>query len=363
MNSNSQIPKNLKSKESKLNERRNKKKIENSIKNTQKVENPNGFQFTRSLFTMPNTQEYKRNDLNMKRSTTYHKNKRFESELDMRKDNKTYSFKERVEEGFLEMRCNFKELKTRLGEIKTGVGEIKTGVGELKNIMGNTNEILVEIRDALVPENKRKKAKSIKSSSTIQDKEKKVNIPLVISNDNNLPLHSNIQNKNIFPGDKNSINYIDNNKNIQKIIIYPREKHQITSVKNIEGYNRIYKRTNEPMDSQRNNSKYIKSMENISSHNFNKNTREPLDNNKLKSNNKSSQSMKSNYSNNLANVSKIDNFISNSNKSSEEEFVNLINLKNDRTIISNENSNVSHSKGNNDDFHNNYSKDSNNNSY
>ena len=41
------------------------------------------------------------------------------------------------------------------------------------------------------------------------------------------------------------------------------------------------------MDSQRNNSKYIKSMENISSHNFNKNTREPLDNNKLKRNNKS----------------------------------------------------------------------------
>ena len=35
--------------------------------------------------------------------------------------------------------------------------------------------------------------------------------------------------------------------------------------------------------------------------------------------------MKFNYSNNLANISKTDNFISNSNKSSEEEFVNLIN--------------------------------------
>ena len=67
--------------------------------------------------------------------------------------------------------------------------------------------------------------------------------------------------------------------------------------------------------------------------------------------------MKFNYSNNLANLSKIDNFISNSNKSFEEELVNLINLKNDITIISNENDNVSHSKKNNDNFHNNYSKD------
>ena len=43
MNSTSQIPKNLKSKESKLNERRNKKKIENSIKNTQKEKIPMAF--------------------------------------------------------------------------------------------------------------------------------------------------------------------------------------------------------------------------------------------------------------------------------------------------------------------------------
>ena len=223
---------------------------------------------------------------------------KFESELNMRNENKTISFKERVEQGFLEMRCNFNELKTIVREIKNEVGEIKIGVGELKNIMSDINEILIEIRDALVPENKRKiskKSKSIKTTSYIQDKDKKVNIPISISNDNNLAHNSNIQNKNTFPKNKNSINYIDNNKKIPKIMINPKENQLITSVQNIEGYNRIYKRTNEPMDNQRNNSKYFKSVESLSNYNFNKNTREPLDNNDNFHNNYSRVSNNNSY--------------------------------------------------------------------
>ena len=311
-------------------------------------------------------QKNNKNDFKRKNSKPSDRRTRSQSESNMnqRNVNVNIGLEKKIENGFLEikniMNNNFNTMNNnfnkRFDDTNKKLDDTNKRLDNTNEILLETNKILSQIHDDLKYQNKsginyhineKEKNKSIIPS--------KINISMKdnISNDNNIFLHHKDNIKHTFPDDKKSTidkkNFVNN----------PKGNMQI-SFKEIEGYNRTYKSKKEPKDSQSNNNKYIRNLNNIPNYIINKNVSGPLDTYKIKSKtqyfNINGPNNFNNYSSPGENLSKIEmkaqNFTSSSNKSFYDEMVNMMKKNNNSSKNSNGNNNANYSSNNDDNFSN-----------
>jgi hypothetical protein len=344
----------------------NKNKLRNSNNNDESPDINNQNRGYLNIFKSKEhlaNQKNKKNDLKRKNSKPSDRRTRSQSESNMnqRNVNVNIGLEKKIENGFLEikniMNNNFNTMNNnfnkrfddtnkklddtnkKLDDTNKKLDDTNKKLDDTNKRLDNTNEILLEtnkilsqIHDDLKYQNKSGINYHInekeKNKSTIPSK---INISMKdnISNDNNIFLHHKDNTKYTFPDEKKSTidkkNFVNN----------PKGNMQI-SLKEIEGYNRTYKSKKEPKDSQSNNNKYIRNLNNIPNYIINKNVIGPLDTYKIKSKtqyfNINEPNNFNNYSSPGENLSKIEmkaqNFISSSNKSSYDEMVNMMKKKN-----------------------------------
>ena len=342
----------------------------------------------REQLTSLNNQENKKKDSKRKSSKPSDKKVRSQSEPNMnpRNKNENISLEKKIDNGFIEiknvMNTNFILMNTNIKLMNT---KIDKKFNETNQLLVQTNEILSGIHNEMKSQNKSENNKINEKVNNKPNIPSKIDIDMKTNFPNdNFFINPNANIKNTFLNNNNSINNnkytFPNNKSstIEKLNYAnnPKDNTAHISLKDIEGYNRHYKRRNEPTDSQHINNKYIRNINNIPNYITNKNTRGPMDTYRITSKfqniNINEPSNFYNYSCPSGNLSNIENkaikFISNSNKSSEEEIKNLIAKNNNSSKKSNEKNNDyfpsfsynnTNSKDNN--FNDNYSMDSNQN--
>jgi len=323
--------KNINRKNEGYNENKQNKGYLNSLKN-------------REQLALLNNRENIKNDSKQKKSISYDKMPRSQSEpnINRRNQNENISLEERIKKGFLEMNTNFKEMKSNFKEIKSNLKQIN-------KTLDKTNDLLTKIHEDLINPNKDKDNnkslipskinRSIKVSPDIQK-----NAIIIINNNNFILPYYDAENKYInnnikysFPKDKipinsiNNVNYIFPNNEISTIdkrnfISNPKDNKQHISLKEIEGFKRKYIKRDEPMDNLDNKNKYMRNIINFPNYRKNKNIDGPLDSYRVINSNKHfniSEPNNFNYAYPLINLSNKEKK-GNSNKSSDEEFINAI---------------------------------------
>lgn len=302
-----------------------------------------------------NNQEIKKNDFKRKNSKSSDKKVRSQSEPNMnpRNENENISLKAQIENGFLEIKkvmntnfgkmdTNFKKMNTNLEKMNTNLKEmnikIDKGFNNINELLNETNKLLSKLNHNFESKNK---------SGNNQNNEEENNKSKIPSK-NNIDMKDNIHNDNknndfIYPNDNIKNTFLNNNNSINnKKYIFPNNKISTIdklnyvnnpkdndihiSLKDIEGFDRNYKKRDEPMDNKKIKTKHYRNISNIPSYINNKNTRGPLDTYRIKSKtqyaNINEPNINYNYSYRGTNLSNIENkavnFISNSNKSSEE---------------------------------------------
>jgi len=285
-----------------------------------------------------NNRENIKNDSKQKKSISYDKMPRSQSEpnINRRNQNENISLEERIKKGFLEMNTNFKEIKSNIKEMKSNIKEMTSNLKQINKTLDKTKDLLTKIHEDLINQNKDKDNnkslipskinRSIKVSPDIQK-----NAIIIINNNNFIPLYYDAENKYInnnikysFPKDTIPINSINNDK--RNFIGNPKDNKQHISLKEIEGFTRKYIKRDEPMDSLDNKNKYMRNINNFPNYRNNKNIDGPLDSYRVINSNKHfniSEPNNFNYAYPLINLSNKEKK-GNSNKSSDEEFINAI---------------------------------------
>ena len=249
----------------------------------------------REQLTSLNNQENKKKDFKRKNSKPSNKKVRSQRESNMnpRNKNENISLEKKIDNGFLEikklMNTNFKLMNTNFKLMNT---KIDKGFDKTNKLLVKTNEILSEIYNEMKSQNK---SENNRNNEKVNNKPKipsKINIDMKtnVPNDN-IFINPNANIKNTFLNNNNSIN---NNKytfpknkssTIDKLnyVNNPKDNNLHISLKDIKGFNRNYKRRNEPMDSQHIKNKFFRNINNIPNYITNKNTRGPLDTYRIKS--------------------------------------------------------------------------------
>jgi len=292
----------------------------------------------REQLALLNNRENIKNDSKQKKAISYDKMPRSQSEpnINRRNQNENISLEERIKKGFLEMNTNFKEIKSNIKEMKSNIKEMTSNLKQINKTLDKTKDLLTKIHEDLINQNKDKDNnkslipskinRSIKVSPDIQK-----NAIIIINNNNFIPLYYDAENKYInnnikysFPKDTIPINSINNDK--RNFIGNPKDNKQHISLKEIEGFTRKYIKRDEPMDSLDNKNKYMRNINNFPNYRNNKNIDGPLDSYRVINSNKHfniSEPNNFNYAYHLINLSNIEKK-GNSNKSSDEEFINAI---------------------------------------
>ena len=292
----------------------------------------------REQLALLNNRENIKNDSKQKKSISYDKMPRSQSEPNINRSiqNENISLEERIKKGFLEMNTNFKEIKSNIKEMKSNIKEMTSNLKQINKALDKTKDLLTKIHEDLINQNKDKDNnkslipskinRSIKVSPDIQK-----NAIIIINNNNFIPLYYDAENKYInnnikysFPKDTIPINSINNDK--RNFIGNPKDNKQHISLKEIEGFTRKYIKRDEPMDSLDNKNKYMRNINNFPNYRNNKNIDGPLDSYRVINSNKHfniSEPNNFNYAYPLINLSNKEKK-GNSNKSSDEEFINAI---------------------------------------